>query len=65
MGLRGRRQSLRDYYINAKIPRSERATVPLLVCGDDIVWVVGYRLDARYAVTPDAESVLVVRFVRR
>ena len=65
LGLRGRRQRLRDYYINAKIPRSERATVPLLVCGEEIVWVVGYRLDARYAITPDTENVLIVRFVRR
>jgi len=28
------------------------------------VWVVGYRLDARYAVGADTESVLVVRFAR-
>jgi len=64
LGLRGRRQSLRDFYINAKIPRRERATVPLLVCGEDIVWVVGYRLDARYAITPDTERALVVRFAQ-
>ncbi len=67
LGLRGRRQRLGDYCINAKIPRRERATLPLLVCGEhgeDIVWVVGHRLDARYAVGADTESVLVVRFAR-
>jgi len=64
LGLRGRRQSLRDFYINVKIPKRERATVPLLVCGENIVWVVGYRLDARYAITPDTERALVVRFAR-
>ncbi|HUV94142.1 MAG TPA: tRNA lysidine(34) synthetase TilS [Anaerolineae bacterium] len=67
LGLRGRRQRLGDYCINAKIPSRERATLPLLVCGEhgeDIVWVVGYRLDARYAVGADTESVLVVRFAR-
>jgi len=65
LGLGGRRQRLADYCINARIPRHERATVPLLVCGDDIVWVVGHRIDARYAITPDTERVLVVRFERR
>ena len=38
--------------------------MPLLVCGDEIAWVVGWRIDARYAVTERTERVLVVR-VRR
>jgi len=64
LGLRGRHQRLRDFYINAKIPRKERATLPLLTCAEEIVWVVGYRLDARYALTADTNSVLIVRFTR-
>ena len=60
----GHRQTLRDFMINCKIPSQERSTVPLLVCGDEIAWVVGWRIDARYAVTERTERVLVVR-VRR
>jgi len=61
----GHRQKVRDFMINAKIPRRARATVPLLVSGDDIVWIVGWRLDGRCAVTPDTQEVVIVRFWRR
>ena len=65
LGLGGRRQKLRDFMINAKIPRQERAAVPLLVSGDDIVWIVGWRVDARYAITPATTRVLVARCERQ
>ena len=60
----GHSQKLRDFMINNKIPRQERATAPLMICGADIVWVVGWRIDARYAVAEQTTRVLVVR-VRR
>lgn len=59
-----RRQKVSEFMINRKIPRRERANVPLLVCGGDIVWVVGWRLDDRYAVTPETKAVLTVWFSR-
>ncbi|MBC7234927.1 MAG: tRNA lysidine(34) synthetase TilS [Chloroflexi bacterium] len=55
-------QSVRDYMINAKIPSRERDRVPLLVDERDrIVWIVGHRVDERYAITADTHQVLVVR----
>ena len=59
----GHRQRVRDLMINAKVPRAERETVPLLTCGDDIAWVVGLRIDERFAVTEDTTEVLVARIV--
>lgn len=44
LGVPGR-QKLHDFFINAKIPRQQRAVIPLLVDGTDrIIWVIGYRL---------------------
>ncbi len=61
LGLGGH-QSVRDYMINAKIPSAERDRVPLLVdAAGRIVWIVGYRLDERYAITPDTRRILIVR----
>ncbi len=60
----GHRQKVNEFMINCKIPRQERDTAPLLVCGDEIVWVVGYRLDARYAITERTRRALVVRVER-
>ncbi len=50
--------------INVKVPRQERDAVPLVVSGDEIVWVVGWRIDARYAVGAETRQVLRLR-VRR
>ena len=55
------RQKVSNAMINLKIPRRIRGTVPLLICGSDIVWIVGYRQDGRYAVRNDTVDVLVVR----
>ena len=63
-GLRGS-QKIHDLMIDQKIPREERATVPLLVCGDEIVWVVGYRRGAAYPVTEATDQVLVVWFEQK
>jgi tRNA(Ile)-lysidine synthase len=35
---------------------------PLVVCGDDIVWVAGLRLDERFKVTPETTTVLRLQF---
>ncbi len=65
LGMGGRRQRLSDLMINVKIPRAERDSVPLLVYGVDIVWVVGWRLNERFAVQADARRTLVAEVRRR
>lgn len=57
----GHRQRVRDLMINAKVPRDERDGLPLLTCGSEIAWVVGLRLDERFAVTHETTEVLVAR----
>jgi tRNA(Ile)-lysidine synthase len=42
-GLTGKRQLLADYFRNAKIPAQSRTTLALLVAGDVVVWVPGWR----------------------
>lgn len=60
----GRRQSVKELLINAKVPRPERDGVPLLVCGGQVAWVVGVRVDARFAVTADTRRVYWLQFER-
>jgi tRNA(Ile)-lysidine synthase len=64
LGLEGRRQRLTDLMINEKIPREERDAVPLLVSGEEIAWVVGLRVGARFAVGPETRRIVRLR-VRR
>lgn len=57
LGLGGRKK-LQDFFVDAKVPREERAHIPLVVCPEGIVWIVGYRLDERWRVRPDTTAVL-------
>ena len=54
----GRRKKLQDFFVDEKVPRDERARTPLIVSGEDILWVVGYRGDERFRVTGDTKNVL-------
>lgn len=54
----GKKKKLQDYFVDEKIPRDERDAIPLLISGNNIVWVIGYRLDERYRVDKDTERVL-------
>lgn len=56
-------QKLKEFFIDHKIPKFERSKVPLLVSGERIVWVVGYRIDERAKVTEKTKKVLVVKIV--
>jgi len=62
-GLRGTKK-LSDFFIDRKIPRRLRDRVPLLVEGDDILWVVGIRRADKARITEDTKKILEVRVLR-
>lgn len=43
---------LQDLFVNRKIPRGDRDRVPLVVSGNEVVWVVGLRADRRFVARP-------------
>ena len=56
-------QKLKKFFIDHKIPRFERPKIPLLISGEKIVWIVGYRIDERVKVTEKTQRVLRVEFL--
>jgi len=64
LGLAGHSQSVKDYMINAKIPRAERDHVPLLVSERGILWIVGHRTSEIAAPGPETRRYLCLRLVR-
>jgi tRNA(Ile)-lysidine synthase len=54
----GKKKKLQDFFVDKKVPRDDRDAIPLIVSGDDIVWVVGYRGDDRFKVTGETKKVL-------
>lgn len=61
LGMSGRKK-LSDYLIDKKVSLAQKRRQFVLVSGDDIVWVIGRRLDDRFCITKSTENVL--RIVR-
>ena len=53
----GGSKKLNRYFTEAKLERSLRDSVPVVADGDEIVWIVGYRLSERYKVSPSTSKV--------
>ena len=58
-GMSGRKK-LSDYLIDKKVSMAEKSRQFVLMSGDDIVWVIGRRLDDRFSITRKTENVLKV-----
>jgi tRNA(Ile)-lysidine synthase len=56
-------KKIKDFLIDAKVPRSERDSIPLLVCGDEILWVIGYTTSEPFKIKPDTRQYLYLRYV--
>ena len=59
----GKKRKLQDFFVDSKIPRDERDAVPVIVSGEEIIWVVGYRTDERFSAKEDTKRFLVIRSV--
>ncbi|ODT44598.1 MAG: tRNA lysidine(34) synthetase TilS [Nitrospira sp. SCN 59-13] len=60
-GMAGRRKKLQDYFTDAKLGRSMREHIPLLLSREHIAWIVGHRIDARFAATASTTRFIVAR----
>ena len=61
IGMKGRKK-IKDYFIDEKIPRDLRDEIPLLMCGENIIWVIGYRMSEDYKVKKETRNVLRVEY---
>ena len=52
------RRTLKNLFQEAGVPPAERDRLPLLFCGDDLVWVPGIGVDARYQAPAGARGVV-------
>ena len=51
--------------IDARIPHAWRNRIPIVCSPEQILWVVGYRIDERTKVTEKTEKVVRVEFRKR
>ncbi len=54
----GKKKKLQDFFVDEKVPREERDRTPIVVSGNDIICVAGFRADDRFRVTAQSEKLL-------
>ena len=59
LGMKGR-MKLKDFFISLKVPKEERRTIPLLLSDNNIIWIIGSRIDERFKITKNTSKVLKV-----
>jgi tRNA(Ile)-lysidine synthase len=48
-------KKLKAFFIDKKVPRTERDRIPLVLSGSEIVWVVGYQIAEPFKVQPGTQ----------
>ncbi|MGD9234342.1 MAG: tRNA lysidine(34) synthetase TilS, partial [Desulfobacterales bacterium] len=59
----GGTQKLKKFFIDKKVPRSERIKCPILLSRGKIIWVVGHRIDESVKVMPSTRNVLKIELL--
>lgn len=57
-----RPKKLSDFFIDSKVPLPDKDNIWLLCSGEDIIWVVGYRIDERFKVSESTQKILLVEW---
>ncbi|TCO71354.1 tRNA lysidine(34) synthetase TilS [Marinisporobacter balticus] len=64
LGMQGSKK-LKDFFIDEKIPRDIRDQIPLVCDGDEIIWIIGYRMSENYKVDEDTQEKLVLTYMKK
>jgi tRNA(Ile)-lysidine synthase len=59
LGMKGKKK-LSDFFIDQKMPLPHKREQWVILSGDDIVWLVGQRLDERYKVMPQTKHTIQI-----
>jgi tRNA(Ile)-lysidine synthase len=60
-GMQGSKK-VKDFLIDAKVPQPERERASILVCGDEILWVVGHRTSEQFKVGEGTKRYLYLTY---
>ena len=56
----GHRQKLKSWFVNEKIPYKQREEIPLIAEGNQILWILGYRMGSAYRISSETRRILQI-----
>lgn len=63
-GMKGSKK-LKDIFIDMKVPKEQRDSIPIILFDDNISWIVGMKMSEIYRVTNDAKKILKIKVTRK
>ncbi len=60
LGMQGMKK-LSDFFVDEKFSLPQKEECWILANGEEIVWIVGVRVDDRYKITPETKNILVLK----
>ena len=63
VGMHGQSKKVKKFLTDQKVPSSAKKDVMVLTNEDDIIWLVGHRVDHEYAASPEVSTVLKIRWM--
>jgi tRNA(Ile)-lysidine synthase len=55
-------KKLKEYLIDNKIPREKRDIIPIMAKGNEVIWIVGYKISDKFKVTENTKSILKLEY---
>lgn len=57
-------KKLKDFFIDEKICRETRNSMPLIADDNEIIWIIGSRLNVKYYVTDQTTQIIEIKFTK-
>jgi len=64
LGMKGFKK-ISDFLIDKKINLFDKEKIQVLISGEKIIWMIGHRIDGRFAVTPETRYILKILIKNR
>jgi tRNA(ile)-lysidine synthetase len=61
----GDKKKLKKYFTDSKIPSDKRGGIPLVVSGNDVLWIIGYRTGEGARITKSTKKLLKMEIKRK
>lgn len=60
--MKGRKQKLKNYFVNKKLNRFEKDEVLIIVSNGEIIWLIGHRMDDRFKIKKTTEQACLIKY---